>query len=415
MNNIARVGIYIHIPYCLSKCPYCDFNSYAIHRSVETSDGLGELEDDYTEAVVSEISTYARSDSWRGREVATIFFGGGTPSLFSHRAIARILESISTDFPIAANAEVTLECNPGTIHERLDVDRLARYRAAGVNRISLGAQSFSAAKLKKLGRLHAPDDTKSAVRNICEAGYTNFNLDLIFSVEGETLADWKKDINEAIALEPNHISPYNLTIEPGTEFHARTRKGAVLTVSEEAQAELFAFTETELGTNGYQRYEISNFAKPTFECAHNLAYWRRTPYLGIGAGAHGFDDTDWGTRWSNERSPKIYIERVTQEGHSRVKVETLSERDAEFEFLFLGLRTIAGISRKTFVQSFTPARWEPYAAFFQQAAGDGLILQNNGSVRLSKRGVLFSDSIFEALARVSVSKAPQQPSAQLVS
>jgi oxygen-independent coproporphyrinogen-3 oxidase len=296
------LGIYIHLPYCVKKCPYCDFNSYALKngsKSIET-----DTETVYIDATCQELKQYSETIT---ANCHSIFIGGGTPSLFSPGSIEKLITTCDSYFPLLKEAEVSLECNPGTVFETLGKNKLSAFRQSGVNRISVGAQSFSAKKLQQLGRIHSPEDTQSAVKNILSAGFENFNLDLMFGISGENQEQWQNDLTIAANLNPQHISAYALTIEPGTEFYRRERSGEKVTVEDDTSGRFYELSKEILATHGYNRYEISNYAKDAHECQHNLGYWQRKDYLGIGAGAHGFTGEQslgpWGFRWWNIPGP----------------------------------------------------------------------------------------------------------------
>ncbi len=268
-------SLYLHIPYCQAKCPYCDFNSHAVASWPE---------DDYVRALIAEIERRAGEAPWAGRRLKTIFFGGGTPSLFRPESIAAVLGSAERNFGIESGAEVTLEANPGTV----DAAKLGGMRAAGINRISFGAQSFNEARLKFLGRIHGAAEIREAARLAHRAGFERLNLDLIFAVPGQTVDEALDDIAEAAALGPDHISAYNLTFEEGTAFFTEMKRGRIRPIDSDRQAEFYAAVREELPRRGYKMYEISNYAPPGHEARHNLSYWRLESYLGLGAGAHSF-------------------------------------------------------------------------------------------------------------------------------
>jgi oxygen-independent coproporphyrinogen-3 oxidase len=334
------------------------------------------------------------------RTCRTIFFGGGTPSLFSAEAIGRILNAISSKFTIASDAEISLEANPGTIHEDLAVQRLAGYRTAGLNRVSVGAQSFSDDKLKFLGRLHSAKDTLVAVENIRKAGFANFNLDLISAVDGETVEAWEKDLQQAIDLEPTHISAYGLTIEPGTEFHRMTKRGQKLTANEEQSAEIYQLTNSQLKKFGYYRYEISNYSKPGLECRHNLAYWDGSDYLGLGAGAHSFLNSESGCaeRWVNIPGPMDYIKRAQELGDSSQRREQLTVGQKKIEFFMLGFRKTSGISEASFSKQFGTSLDKDYGKILKNLEAEKLLDKNQDNWSLTDKGFLFSDYVFQQLA-----------------
>ena len=303
-KRATAFSLYLHIPYCQSKCPYCDFNSHAVASWPE---------DDYVRALVAEIERRAGEDPWAGRRLKTIFFGGGTPSLFRPESIAAVLAAAERNFGLEGGAEVTLEANPGTV----DAAKLGGMRAAGINRISFGAQSFNDERLKFLGRIHGAAETREAVRLAHRAGFERLNLDLIFAVPGQSIDETLSDIAEAAALGPDHISAYNLTFEEGTAFFTEMKRGRIRPIDSDRQAEFYAAVREELPRRGYDMYEISNYAPPGHEARHNLSYWRLESYLGLGAGAHSFardENGGGGRRWWNERMPARYVEQALKGG-----------------------------------------------------------------------------------------------------
>lgn len=390
-------SLYVHIPYCQSKCPYCDFNSYAAARWPE---------EEYTSAVVAELEHYASREEWHGRPVGTIFFGGGTPSLFAPRSIERILEAAFRLWSdghrdaaartgdctrrAADSPEVTLEANPGTV----TLEKLRALRSAGVNRISFGVQSFHAGHLSRLGRLHGTVEAVQAVNMAQRAGFTRINADLIFALPDQTLAEWREDLRLACSLGTDHLSVYNLTYEEGTAFHARRARGELAELPEDAEIAMFRSAQQILGTAGYRQYEISNYARPGAECRHNLNYWRAGEYLGAGAGAHSFARTPHpGRRWSNERNPARYIQRVRASGQARVTEEALSESQARGEYVFLGLRCTEGIDSRLFAARFGVELVEAFP-HSETLRREGLLVVDGSRWRLSQRGLLVADSVF---------------------
>jgi len=374
-------SLYIHIPYCESKCPYCDFNSYAVK---------GWPEAEYAQALVAEMRRYAAQPPWAGSTLRTVFFGGGTPSLFQPSSLARVLEEAERLFGIEADAEISAEANPGTV----DFARLRGMREAGLNRISFGAQSFNPATLQFLGRIHSADQTVTAVHQAREAGFGQLNLDLIFAVPGQSMDDVACDIDRAVALRPDHISAYNLTFEEGTAFGAALKAGRMRQLPEERQAAMYAMVRRELPRNGYTMYEISNYARPGCEARHNLTYWRGQSYLGIGAGAHSYAaDGPAGRRWWNERLPTIYIERARKQGTAQAGGEDLDAAISAAEFAFLNLRLLEGLELRRFVERFGIAFEERFPQTGRLFEG-GLLLREGGRVRLSERGLELADSVF---------------------
>ncbi len=381
-TSAADFSLYVHIPYCQVKCPYCDFNSYA---------GTSWPEEAYARALVHELERRIQEPPFAGASVTTIFFGGGTPSLFLPSTIGGLLDAVAAACPLDPNLEVTLEANPGTVERT----RLAGFRAAGVRRLSFGIQSFQAPLLTTLGRIHGPDDARAAIRAARAAGFDDLNLDLIFAVPGETREAWHADVAEAIAWAPEHVSAYNLTYEAGTPFHTLRARGALRPLDDDDELWMYQHARTALAAAGYEHYEISNFARPGRQARHNQSYWRGTSYLGLGAGAHSYAGAPgFGRRWSNERIPERYIAAVGR-GDAAVGAETLSFETAAGEFMFLGLRERTGIDPRAFAARFGKSLDDvhPKIATFR---AEGLLVEQDGRLALSERGLLLADSIFSA-------------------
>lgn len=376
-------SVYVHLPYCVSKCPYCDFNSWEAESTTH-------LEEEYIEALKIELLKYR--NTFTG-EIQTVFFGGGTPSLFSSKSITSILQAIKDNFPVSATVEASLEANPGSIHESNSVEKLSGYREGGINRLSMGVQSFSEEKLKFLGRKHSKENSISSIENIIKSGFTNFNLDLIFGCKDETLSEWQDDLQEALSFSPPHISAYSLTIEPGTAFGRIEKKGGQLLAKDSVQAEMFQITNTLVNDSGLQRYEISNFSKPGLECKHNVSYWRGLNYLGIGAGAFSsYFDTKSKTkrRWRNQLNPEKYCSLLRESKSAKLNQETLDQSQIATEFVFLSLRTKWGMDIET------------YSSYFPRENLDKETLKNlislkDGKAHLTEQGYLFSNLVFEEL------------------
>jgi len=375
-------SLYVHIPYCHAKCPYCDFNSYAANEWPE---------DRYIDALLAELSGRADAGPWANQAIATIFFGGGTPSLFRPASIARVIDAAAHRFGIEPDAEITLEANPGTVDEA----RLAGMRAAGVNRISFGAQSFNPATLKFLGRIHSAEETRAAARMTHRVGFERLNLDLIFAVPGQTIEQVRFDIETAAALEPDHISAYNLTFEEGTAFFADLKRGKIRQLSSDDQAAMYATVREEIPRRGFPMYEISNYAPPGHEARHNLTYWRAESYLGIGAGAHSHARAGvGGRRWWNERGPNRYMERALGGGNAEAGAETIDEQTAASEFVFLNLRLRDGFALANFEKRFGRDFDAVFGARAKPLVENGLLIRDEDRIRLSDRGLELADSIF---------------------
>jgi len=378
-------SLYVHIPYCDSKCPYCDFNSYAVRQWPEQR---------YVAALKAEMAFRAGQPAFAGHPLRTVFFGGGTPSLFAPASIGAILENADRLFGIQAGAEITLETNPGTV----DQAKLRGYAEVGINRLSLGAQSFNPRLLKQLGRIHDADQTRQAARWARQAGMAELSLDLIFALPGQTLAEASADIAAAVALEPDHISAYNLTFEPGTAFGAALKSGRMRPLAESRQAAMYARVRRDLARLGYPMYEISNYARPGHPARHNLTYWRGEDYLGIGAGAHSYAaQGSGGRRWWNERLPALYLERALEAGMVEAGNETLDAQTSAGEFTFLNLRLREGLAETRFHARFGHTLLEHYGSRLTSLIEGDLLFWDGAHLRLSERGLELADSVFAEL------------------
>ena len=400
-NPSTPLGVYVHIPYCLKKCPYCDFNSYALKSHAGSGRGAVESmpEAEYVKAICTELAHYRVLEGWADRSAASIFFGGGTPSLFAPASIRQIIGAIRDSFALDPAAEITIEANPGTIDEALGAEKLLGFKTAGINRISFGAQSFSATKLSRLGRIHLPDDVPRAVHFARAAGIEQVSIDLMFGIEGESLDEWQRDLSIACSLATDHLSVYGLTIEPGTDFDRLTRRGNQLAADDDLQAEMYLCTQSTLAAAGFEQYEISNYAKPGAKCRHNLGYWQGRDYLGLGAGAHSFlrqrssPHSPWGQRWSNIPGPALYIVRSLALGDCAQRRDPVGEAQGRTEFFFLGLRLKEGIAKAEFEHQFGESFDSRYRAAVDSLTGEGLITDYEGRIALTKRGFLFADTV----------------------
>jgi len=376
-------SLYIHIPYCISKCPYCDFNSHVVADIPEGS---------YTDALLRELEFHGASNDWRGRNLRSIFFGGGTPSTFKPASIAKLLAWVAATFPIDVDCEITMEANPGTV----DAANFAGYRDAGVNRISVGVQSFQPRLLKFLGRIHDAEEAKQALKVVKQAGFENFSFDLIYANPGQTLEELANDLDTALEFQPPHLSAYNLTFEEGTPFHQEYRAGRMANLSEDEEIAMAELIESKLSAAGLQRYEISNYARPGLHSRHNVNYWRSGDYLGLGAGAHSYKrnaDGVTGRRWSDEKNPRRYMSLVAESNHGVIDWEQIDFHKAAGEFMFLGLRMTAGISIEAFHARFGKSPREFYPRI--QTWLDGEFLEETkGHLRLTQKGMMLANSIF---------------------
>jgi oxygen-independent coproporphyrinogen III oxidase len=376
-----QTSLYIHFPFCLKKCLYCDFNSLA---------GSPVKAEEYIAAVVREMELRAvRLDS--SATAHTLYFGGGTPSLMEPPLVARLIEAAQRLFGLTADAEVTIEANPGT----LTAEKLAGYRAAGVNRLSLGVQSFDDAMLSLLGRVHTARQALDSFDSARAAGFANIGIDLIHSLPGETSADWRNELAQAVQLRPEHISAYGLTVEEGTPFHTLQSEGCLSLPSEEEGELMFRETPELLREAGYEHYEISNFARPGFRSRHNQVYWRRGSCLGFGAGAHSFLRAPaFGARWRNALSPESYLRAVSGAKLPEEEMTLLTGRDAMAEFFFLGLRMLDGVEPAQFRREFGCTVAEAYPGEVERLTAEGLIECRGGFLRLSGRGLCLANQVF---------------------
>jgi oxygen-independent coproporphyrinogen-3 oxidase len=385
-------GLYIHIPFCSQKCPYCDFNTYAVARVPEV---------EYVAAVLQELSTYAKHDGFKGRVIGTIFFGGGTPSLLTGAAIAKIVEGAKKAFGLAEGCEITMEANPASAME----SRYREYRDAGVNRLSLGAQSFSPKYLELLGRDHTRGQIRGAVESAVKVGVPNVSLDIIFGLPNQSVADVLSDLKEAVALPIQHISTYSLTIEKGTPFFQRQERGLLSLPVDDVVVEMLARIPKFLDEHGFARYEISNYARNGEVSKHNLAYWNSCDYLGLGAGAHSFvanskaADRSEALRWSNCALPADYMKRV-QGGSAVSWQERLDKKALKFEFFFLGLRKIEGVDLGKFDEIFGAGSVEGYGEIVSELEREGFLRSEGSCVRLTERGIALADSVTERFVGV---------------
>ena len=341
-------SLYLHIPFCAAKCPYCDFFS----RVAEPGDP-----DSYSRLLEENLALLKRLHPDHP-PLHTVYFGGGTPSLLSAARIGGLLDRVAALFGLEADAEITLEANPG----RLDRPRLRGYRRAGITRLSLGIQSFDDRFLELLGRSHSAQAAVQSIAAARAAGFSDLSLDLMFALPGQTLAVLDQDISRLLEHSPEHISLYGLTFEEGTEFAARHRRGELIPCDEELYREQYQMLHHRLVAGGYEHYEISNFARPGHLCRHNRVYWRRAPCLAAGCGAHGFSATGWGRRWQIPPDLERYAERIN---HGRDPALTLEEHDrssAMREYLYLGLRTAAGIDCRDFRRQFGADPGDVFAA-----------------------------------------------------
>lgn len=371
--------LYVHFPFCRSRCPYCAFYFVVGHR---------ELHDSYLAAVRREIERAAEDPRFAGRRVATVYFGGGTPSLMRPGALGALLDRIASCFVVEPDAEVSLEANP----EGLDEEGLRGFRTAGVNRLTLGWQSLRAEGLKALGRIHKPADAVRSMAAARAAGHDNVGVDLIFGRPGQTPEQWTAELAEVVAAGPEHVSAYELTVEEGTALERRRSRGRLALPDEDARADMFEATDVALAAGGLVRYEISNFARPGFECRHNLAGWRGEDLRGVGTSAASHLAN---IRWTNVADLAEYLRRLEAGEDPADPPETLDEETWAAEDLYLGLRTVGGTDAEARLARVPrPGRLREVLA---HARREGLLEASGGRTRLTARGRLLADSVFDDL------------------
>jgi oxygen-independent coproporphyrinogen-3 oxidase len=366
-------GVYLHIPFCRSRCSYCDFAT-----DVYRSSGAVER---YVAALISEIQN-SRIDIESAAD--TVYFGGGTPSLLLPQQVERIIEVVRDRFGISVDTEITMEMNPATV----TLESLTAYRSLGVNRASFGVQTFDDTALKLLARGHNADDARNTFKLLREAGFDNISLDLIAGLPGQTLGQWEQNLDEALSLSPEHISLYLLEIHQGTPLAEQIRSGRQTRPDEELAAEMYEMMLDRLGAAGYAQYEISNFSLPGRESRHNSKYWTLDPVFGFGVSAHSFDGRE---RYANERDTAKYVEMISSSGFAEIKREAV---DLCSEYIFLGLRLDAGIEMEDFRIRFGVEFVVKYENEIASLLESELVEIDDDRIRLTRFGKLYSNEVF---------------------
>ena len=372
MNQVQ--SLYIHVPFCATKCHYCAFNTYAFHK---------EHARQYLGALRSEMELY-RLDSDR---LKTVFIGGGTPSILAAESLESLFKHLRSVFDVNAAAEVTVECNPGTV----DRQKLELMRSGGVNRLSFGVQAMDDATLEQLGRIHTVDEVLRSYDLARAAGFDNINLDLIFGLPDQTVEGWKACLKEVIALQPEHISAYSLMLEEGTVFYESWRRGKLQRLSDEIEAEMYHVAIDTLVRHGWQHYEISSFAKPSCVANHNLAYWDNRSYIGLGPGACGYIN---GVRYSNIRGVQDYVKSLEQGGKPIADFEQLTGRDEKAETIILGLRKRDGIRKEDYGRRFGESIEDEFEDVLDKWIGRELLEWKGENLRLTRRGLFLANEVF---------------------
>jgi oxygen-independent coproporphyrinogen-3 oxidase len=374
---MTAAGLYVHIPFCSSRCSYCDFAT-----------GLyqGELAERYVAALTEEI----RRSQQRGANVDTVYFGGGTPSLLAPAQLDRILATLSEKFEIDPASEITLEINPGSVtHEKLEA-----FRSLGINRASFGAQTFDDRELAKLGRSHTAADTLKTFADLRTSGFSNISFDLIAGLPGQTLATWQRNIEIALELQPEHLSFYLLEVHAGTPLADHIRRGIQPVPDDDLAGVMYEWMVERASDAGYEHYEISNLCRPNFHSRHNVKYWTGAPYYGFGCSAHSYDGRM--RRWSNHRDVLRYVELVESGASPVVDEQQLSEIDVRSEAVFLGMRLMQGIDVRRYRESFGVDLRDEHAADLDRFYKAGLIEFAGDQIRLTRTGALLSNEVFAA-------------------
>ena len=374
---MTAAGIYIHIPFCSSRCSYCDFATGLFQQ---------ELAERYVRALVADI----RSSRYFGDVVDTIYFGGGTPSLLAPSQLESILATVHDCFKIDPQSEITLEINPGSVSE----EKLRAFRKLGVNRASFGAQTFDDAELAKLGRSHTTADTLKTFNDLRRVGFENVSFDLIAGLPGQTLAGWERNIRQALELSPEHLSFYLLEVHSGTPLAEHIRRGIQPEPDDDLAGVMYQWMLEQAANAGYEHYEISNLCRPGFHSRHNVKYWIAEAYYGFGCSAHSYDGAT--RRWSNHRDVLKYV-TVIESGESAVVDEQqLSQTDVRAEAVFLGMRLMQGVDLRAFKESFGVDLRDEHAEDLDRFCKAGLVELDGDLIRLTRTGALLSNEVFAA-------------------
>ncbi len=374
----SPAGLYLHIPFCLKKCPYCDFYSVTDLSKKAV----------YVEALLWEIERWNNRSDLR---FDTVYIGGGTPSTLSAEDVERVLEKATSTLDIISTSEITLEVNPGTVTG----DELKAYRRSGVTRISLGVQSFSDRILKTLGRIHTAGEAAHVLAQVVESGFDRVGIDLIYGIPGQTMDDWRKDIDRATEFGIDHVSCYMLSFEPGTAFERNRQTGQIKPLPDSLVVDMYKMVVSELAGRGYRQYEVSNFARPGCQSRHNVKYWNGALYIGLGASAHSFDGE---TRSWNHRDVDQYIQSISNGCLPIAGREKLTRSQHMLEAIYLGLRTTAGIETGEFEARFQVKFYDLFGEGLEDLDGKGLIERNKNRLALTMAGMMYLDSIVDQIS-----------------
>lgn len=372
------IGLYIHVPFCVRKCNYCDFVSVPL---------ADEQINDYLQALHQEIIHYGAALEPQDKQIASIFIGGGTPTCLKSRQLSGILAWVNSVFSILPAAEITTEANPGTVA----LSSLRELRAAGFNRISLGVQSTHQELLRLIGRIHSFAEAREAVEAAREAGFDNLNLDLIFGLPQQTAAQWKQSLSDILSLQPEHISCYGLQLEEGTPLTSAIERGELQACPEELELEMYQNAIETLKVAGYEHYEISNFARPGYQCQHNLIYWHNQEYLGLGPAAHSYLQQ---SRFSNVENNSTYVSLLQAGKPPIAETQKLTIKEQMEESVFLGLRLINGLKLKAFEQRFNAPLTEIFGTQITVLQNKGLVKIQDGYLKLTEKGLPLANQVF---------------------
>ena len=373
------IGLYIHVPFCIQKCHYCDFTSYPV-KEEEVKRYLFSLQ--------REMGLYFEGLATEQKRLASIYIGGGTPTCLSSGQLFILLEALHKVFKVPESIEFTVEANPGTVTK----EKLELLRSFGVNRMSIGTQSFEDHCLKSLGRIHTGEETREAFYLAREAGFDNLSLDLIFALPGQKQEDWLNTLHKTMELKPEHISAYGLKVEEGTLFYKLYNEDKLILPSEDAELEMYQEAIKLLAANGYSQYEISNFAQPGKESKHNLLYWHNQEYLGLGPGAHSFLNK---TRWANYGDLDLYNNHLKGTTKPVDFEEIVNLKQEMSETLFMGLRLIRGVDLDKFAKRFNISIEKVYGKEINKLTDQGLVVVEKGYLRLTDRGLPLGNLVFQ--------------------
>ncbi|MBQ1793569.1 MAG: oxygen-independent coproporphyrinogen III oxidase [Peptostreptococcaceae bacterium] len=370
------LGLYIHVPFCVQKCNYCDFNSFKIK---------GNDKKEYLNAIEKEMKLY--SDEFKNKQFDSVFFGGGTPSILNIEELKRLVGSVFKNFNIKETAEVSMECNPGTINK----EKLIHMKELGINRLSIGLQAIQNHHLKYIGRIHSYEEFEKNYLEAKEVGFDNINIDLMYALPNHKKEEWKESLDKIISLNPSHISAYSLILEEGIKLHEMYDNEEFSLLDEDTDIEMYNYTINKLKENGYNQYEISNYSKEYKECKHNIIYWKCDNYLGLGPGASGYIGD---IRYNNISDLNEYNHKISQNIKPIEEETILSEKDKIEEFIFMGLRMNEGISLKVFKERFNISIEDIYKEPIEKLIASKLLELDKDNLKLTQKGREISNTVF---------------------